>query len=58
MTVVKKLLTVYICERCGHQWVPRGKTLPTVCSNPACKSPAWNKPRPAKGPGSKKQRVR
>lgn len=45
MAVVKKLVTVYVCERCGYQWFPRGQTLPTVCSNPKCKSPYWNKPR-------------
>lgn len=35
------------CERCGHEWIPRGgiDTEPKVCPNPACKSPYWNKPR-------------
>lgn len=32
------------CERCGHEWVPRGKAEdPRVC--PKCKSPYWNTPR-------------
>jgi rubrerythrin len=33
----------YICERCGHQWIPKGNEEPRVC--PKCKSPYWNKPR-------------
>lgn len=32
------------CTRCGHEWIPRTDELPTVCPNPACKSPYWNKP--------------
>lgn len=33
------------CERCGHEWIPRGPLddEPKVC--PSCKSPYWNKPR-------------
>lgn len=34
----------YLCERCGHQWVPRDPTQePKVC--PECKTPYWNKPK-------------
>lgn len=33
------------CNRCGHTWKPRNKDPPTVCPNPKCKSPYWNKPR-------------
>jgi hypothetical protein len=35
------------CERCGHEWIPRGsiEVEPKVCPNPTCKSPYWNKPR-------------
>ena len=33
------------CNRCGHSWTPRSDELPTVCPNPKCKSPYWNKPR-------------
>ena len=36
----------YVCERCAHQWVPRNKDLPIVCSR--CKSPYWNIPRKIK----------
>ena len=34
----------YRCERCSHEWIPRGSEQePSVC--PKCKSPYWNKPR-------------
>ena len=35
------------CERCSHEWVPRGDLdqEPRVC--PKCKSPYWNRPRKA-----------
>lgn len=35
------------CERCGHEWIPRGgvDVEPKVCPNLKCKSPYWNKPR-------------
>ena len=35
----------YRCERCGHEWIPRGGTddEPRVC--PKCRSPWWNRPR-------------
>ncbi|MGI0133860.1 MAG: hypothetical protein ACREBW_02735 [Candidatus Micrarchaeaceae archaeon] len=33
------------CLRCGWTWTPRSDELPTVCPNPKCKSPYWNKPR-------------
>jgi DNA-directed RNA polymerase subunit RPC12/RpoP len=35
----------YRCERCGHEWVPRGEHTedPRVC--PKCRSPWWNKPK-------------
>lgn len=38
-------ITGYLCDRCGHQWVPRGdpEQKPLVC--PKCKSPYWNVPR-------------
>lgn len=29
------------CKRCGHEWIPRGKTKPERCPN--CNSPYWNK---------------
>ena len=35
----------YRCERCSHEWIPRGNAEqePSVC--PKCKSPYWNRPR-------------
>ena len=35
----------YRCERCEHEWLPRGDSdqEPKVC--PKCKSPYWNRPR-------------
>jgi predicted Zn-ribbon and HTH transcriptional regulator len=38
----------YRCERCGHEWIPRGDEEPRVC--PGCRSPWWNKPRKAMMP--------
>lgn len=37
----------YRCERCDHEWIPRGENEnePRVC--PKCKSPYWNRPRKA-----------
>ena len=34
---------LYKCDRCGHEWMPRGAGKPTVC--PKCKSPYWDIPR-------------
>ena len=37
----------YRCERCDHEWMPRGNgNAPRVC--PKCKSPYWDTPRRAK----------
>lgn len=43
----------FVCERCGHEWIPRVpleelksgkiKEEPVIC--PKCKSPYWNKPK-------------
>jgi DNA-directed RNA polymerase subunit RPC12/RpoP len=35
----------YRCERCSHEWIPRGDTKrdPAIC--PKCKSPYWDRPR-------------
>jgi len=50
MAVLRKVVTILRCERCGYEWPPNDPAqLPAVCSNKACKSPAWNKPRPLKG---------
>jgi hypothetical protein len=34
------------CDRCGHEWIPRGtvEDEPRVCPNPKCHSPWWNQP--------------
>jgi len=40
---VEIVLKGYRCERCGHEWVPRGNEIPRVC--PKCKSPYWDKPK-------------
>jgi hypothetical protein len=35
----------YRCDRCGHEWLPKGseRKEPKVC--PKCKSPYWNIPK-------------
>jgi len=43
MAIYKRMMTVYGCERCPHEWIPRSDELPTVC--PKCKSPYWNTPK-------------
>lgn len=48
----------YVCDRCGHTWLPRDhaedeQAAPTVC--PKCKSPYWNKPR-QQAPVAKRKR--
>lgn len=59
MAVYKKTFVVIRCERCGYEWIPKDpKHLPAVCSNRACKSPAWNKPRAPKGRTSAKRKTR
>jgi NAD-dependent SIR2 family protein deacetylase len=44
MGISKITVTLYTCERCEHEWIPREaiagtEALPTVC--PKCKSPYW-----------------
>jgi hypothetical protein len=49
MALVPITVMGYRCERCGHEWIPRGGNLeevPRVC--PKCRSPYWNTPRKAK----------
>ena len=42
--MAKVELIGFLCERCGHTWIPRDKEQePRVC--PKCKSPYWNRPR-------------
>jgi len=43
MGKVKIQVEGFECERCKHQWIPRGNENPAVC--PKCKSPYLNKPR-------------
>ena len=45
MAVLKKMMTVCLCERCGYEWPPRGENLPAVCASLKCKSQYWNRPR-------------
>jgi DNA-directed RNA polymerase subunit M/transcription elongation factor TFIIS len=50
MGITKELVTVYVCERCEHRWIPRDwenkdQGLPLVCAR--CKSPYWNRPKKA-----------
>jgi len=33
------------CNRCNHVWTPRKGNYPTICANPRCKSPYYNKER-------------
>jgi DNA-directed RNA polymerase subunit RPC12/RpoP len=40
---IKLEIDGYICDRCNHEWVRRGKGHPIVC--PHCKSPYWDRPR-------------
>jgi hypothetical protein len=44
---VKRTVEFYVCERCGHEWLPRSKDTPPpkVCPNLKCKSPYWDTPR-------------
>jgi predicted Zn-ribbon and HTH transcriptional regulator len=44
MGKLKETVTLYICERCGHKWIPKQLDVePRVC--PKCKSPYWNRPK-------------
>jgi len=46
MGLVEIKVKGYRCNRCGHEWIPKGSDEPMVC--PKCKSPYWNKPRKKK----------
>jgi len=43
MAKIKKTVWHWKCERCNHEWAPKGDAEPKFCPN--CKSPYWNKPR-------------
>ena len=46
MAKVKQTVYLWLCERCGHKWLPREVDMePKRCPN--CKSPYWNRPRKA-----------
>ncbi len=60
MAILKKTVTVYQCERCEHEWIPRNvlvgeDVMPTVC--PKCKSPYWDRPRTNPKPKSPKPKT-
>lgn len=37
-----KIVTMYHCSRCGHEWIPKKKKKPTVCAK--CNNPNWDSP--------------
>jgi DNA-directed RNA polymerase subunit RPC12/RpoP len=39
----ERTVTIWVCNRCDHEWQSRTDEEPTVCAN--CKSPYWDKPR-------------
>lgn len=55
-------ITALRCDRCGHEWVPRGgvnaKSLPRWCSNKSCHSPYWNAGPPTRPTVSEAKRRR
>jgi hypothetical protein len=48
MAKVKLQVWGYRCERCGHEWVPRGDEPPRIC--PSCKSPYFDRMRRTDNP--------
>lgn len=46
VTMGKEKVWAYVCERCGHRWVPRKDETPRIC--PKCKSAYWDVPRQPK----------
>lgn len=55
MAIVKKMMTVFICERCEHEWVPRDPEKPPIVC-PSCKNPYWQRPRENPTPAKKTRR--
>jgi hypothetical protein len=39
----EETVIVCVCERCGHDWIPRGEFEPKIC--PKCKSIYWDRPK-------------
>ena len=35
MATLKRTVTMYRCDQCGHTWLPRKPTPPKIC--PVCK---------------------
>ena len=49
MAKIQKRVTLYKCERCGHEWLPRKDAqYPKTCPNRKCRSPYWDRPRQSK----------
>ena len=47
MTRVPITVMGFRCERCDHEWIPRGGVDEEPATCPKCKSPWWNKPKHA-----------
>ena len=47
-------VTILVCKKCGHNWVPRISNTP-LC--PSCHTPYWNRERKAKAIESINQEV-
>jgi len=47
MAIATVRMKVFVCDRCGHQRLPRGgvdaERLPTICASKSCHSPYWNR---------------
>jgi len=37
----------YTCQRCGHVWHAKHPNYPASCPRGQCRSPYWDRPRPA-----------
>jgi predicted Zn-ribbon and HTH transcriptional regulator len=53
---VKITTAGYRCEKCGHEWIKRGKLEPVQC--PKCKSARWDEPKQTKTEEQKKEEKR
>lgn len=43
MPTIVKLIKVK-CKRCGYEWNPK-KEIVTICANPKCRTPYWDRER-------------